>query len=106
METWDRGSTCAPHTMGLVRLLYFCASRCDINVCVTHLSGVCNDIADSLSHFQMEKFRKLASRSIVHSNYIPAWPTQSFISASCNAGIMGLLSPQDGHINQDIPCIL
>ena len=101
VEIWDRGSTRAPHTMGLDRLLYFCASRCDINVCVTHVSGVCNDIADSLSRFQIEKFRKLASRSIKYPDHIPAWPTQSFMSAFCNAGIMELSSPQDGHINQD-----
>ena len=33
-----------------------------INVCITHVAGVCNDIADS-SHFQMDKFRKLAPKS-------------------------------------------
>ena len=42
VEIWDRGSTHASHTIGLVYLLYFCVSRCDINVCVTHISGVCN----------------------------------------------------------------
>ena len=44
VEIWDRGSTRALHTMGLVCLLYFCASKCNINVCVTHVSGVCTDI--------------------------------------------------------------
>ena len=40
----------APHTMGLVYLLYFCASRYNIYiVCVIHVTGVCNSIADSLS---------------------------------------------------------
>jgi len=101
VEIWDRGCTCAPHTMGLVHLLYFCASRCDINVCATHVSGVHNDIADSLSRFQMEKFRKLAPRSMKYPDRILAWPTQSFMSAFCNPGIMELPSPQDGHINQN-----
>jgi len=51
VEIWERGSTRVPHTMGLVRLLYFCASHYNINVCVTHIPGVCNNIADSLSRF-------------------------------------------------------
>ena len=49
VDIWDRGSTRAPHTMGLVRLLYFCASCYNINACVTHIDGVRNDIANSLS---------------------------------------------------------
>ena len=32
VEILDRGSTRAPHTMGLVHLLHFCASRCDIKL--------------------------------------------------------------------------
>ena len=101
VDIWDKGSTRAPHTMGLVRLLYFCASCYNINVCVTHIAGICNDIADSLSRFQMDKFRKLAPRSEVLPNWIPAWPTQIFMTASCNAGIMALLNPLDKHTDQD-----
>ena len=48
------------HIMALVRLLYICAVHHQLNVCVVHVPGVCNDIADALSHFQMEKFQKLA----------------------------------------------
>ena len=101
VDIWDKGSTRAAHTMGLVRLLYFCASRYNINVCVTHIAGSCNDIADSLSRFQMDKFRMLASRSEVLPNCIPAWPTQIFMTASCNAGIMALPNPLDKHTDQD-----
>ena len=100
VEIWDRGSTRAPHTMSLVRLLYFCASRYNINVCIIHIPGVCNVVADSLSRFQMEKFRKLAPQSRALPDQIPAWPTQSFMSASCNAGIMALPSQPDAHTNQ------
>ena len=87
VDIWSRGSTCAPHTMALVCLLYFCASNNNINVCVIHVPGACNDIADSLSHFQMEKFRKLFPKANILPNHIPAWPTQTFTTTSCNAGI-------------------
>ena len=102
VEIWDKGSTGAPHTMGLVRLLYFCASRHNINVCVIHIPGICNDIADCLSRFQMEKFRRLAPGSKVLPDRIPAWPTQSFMTASCNASIMELPSQPDELINPDL----
>ena len=102
VDIWDRGSTRAPHTMGLVRLLYFCASYYNNNVCVTHVAGVRNDIADSPSRFQMDKFRKLVPRSEILPDRIPAWPTQIFMTASCNAGIMALPNPHDGHTSQDL----
>ena len=87
--------------MGLFRLLYFGACCYNINVCVTHVAGIYNDIADSLSRFQMGKFRKLAPRFEVLPDCIPASPTHIFITASCNAGIMELPNPHDGHTNQD-----
>ena len=43
---WENGSTQAPQTMALVRLLYFCAAYHNTNV---YIVCVCNDIADSLS---------------------------------------------------------
>jgi len=101
VENWERGSACAPHTMGLVLLLYFCASRYNINVCIIHIPGICNDIADTLSRFQMDKFRKLAPGSKSLPDHIPPWPTQTFTSASCNAGIMVLPSQQDEHTIQE-----
>jgi len=101
VEIWDKGSSRAPHTMGLVRLL-FCASRHNINVCVIHIPGICNDMADCLSHFQMEKFRRLAPGSKVLTDCIPAWPTQSFLTASCNASIMELSSQPDELTNPDL----
>jgi len=100
VDIWDRGSTCCPHTMGLVRLLYFCASCYNINVCVTHIAGVCNDIADFLSHFQMDKFRFLAPRSEPLPDSIPPWPSQIFMTASCSAGILVLPNPHDAHTSQ------
>ena len=90
VDIWDKGSTRAAHTMALVRLLYFCAVHHQLNVCVVHVPGVCNDIADALSHFQMDRFWKLAPTANQRPDSTPAWPTQTFMRASCNAGIMEL----------------
>ena len=103
VDIWDRGSTRAPHIMGLVRLLYFCASSYNINVCVIHIPGVCNDIADCLSRLQMEKFRKLSPTAMPKPDHIPAWPIQTFTTASCNADIMALPIPQEELTNQGSP---
>ena len=48
VDIWEKGSTRAPQTNALVRL-YFCAAYHNINVCIVHVPGVCNNIADSLS---------------------------------------------------------
>jgi len=40
VDIWNRGSRCAPHTMALVRLLYFCACNYNISVCVIHIPSV------------------------------------------------------------------
>ena len=42
VEIWCKGSTRDSETMALVRLLYFCAARYDINVVITHISGIDN----------------------------------------------------------------
>jgi len=91
----------ATHTMALVRLLYFCAVQHYINVCIIHVPGVCNDIADSLSHFQIQRFKQIVPNANSLPDTTPAWPTQAFMYASCNASIMELPSPQDLLTNQD-----
>ena len=88
VDIWKKGSTRAPQTMALVRLLYFCAAYHNLNVCIVHIPGICNDIADSLSHFQMDRFRKLAPQANTTPDNIPTWPVQSFMHTSCNATIM------------------
>jgi len=35
-----------------VRLLYFCAAHHNINICIQHIPGITNEIADAISHFQ------------------------------------------------------
>jgi len=50
-----------------------------------YVLGVWNNIADSVSHFQMVKFKKLAPQANTTPDNIPAWPMHSFTHASCNA---------------------
>ena len=54
---WESGSTRAKKTMAWVRLLYYCAVRYHINVCIVHIEGVNTVMADCLSRFQQYKFR-------------------------------------------------
>jgi len=55
--------------------------------------SVCNDIADTLSHFQIERFQKLAPNANPSPDNIPAWPMQTFMQASCSAGIVAMSNP-------------
>ena len=88
VDIWDKGSTRAVQLMALVQLLYFCVAHHNINVCIVHVPGVCNNIADSLSRFQMDRFRKLAPHANPTADNIPAWLIQTFTDASCSAAIM------------------
>ena len=72
VDIWKTGTTKSADIMALVRMLYFCAAKYNINVIITHIAGVNNAIADALSHFQVTRFRQLAPLPEI----IPAWPTQ------------------------------
>ena len=85
---WESGSTRAKETMALVRLLYYCAARYNINICIVHIAGVNNVIADCLSRFQQDRFRQLAPLANPIPDTIPVWPIQSFIDASCSVTIL------------------
>ena len=74
--------------MALVRLLYYCAAYHNIDACIVHVPRVYNNLADSLSYFQMDRFKMLAPHAKPVADNIPAWPTQSCIDASCNVAIM------------------
>jgi len=72
VHIWESGSTCAKETMALVHLLYFSAARYNINVCIAHIAGADNEIADSLSHFQQHRFKQLAPQANPVPDNIPA----------------------------------
>ena len=88
ISIWESGTICAKEIVALVRLLYYSAAKYNINVCITHIAGTENVIADCLSRFQLDKFKKFAPLANPAPDSIPAWPTQSFIEASCSAAIL------------------
>ena len=91
---WESGSIRAKETMALVCLLYYCAARYNINICIVHIACVNNMIADCLFHFQQSKFRQLAPLSNLTPSTIPAWLIHSFIDSSCSATVLvQLLQP-------------
>ena len=51
------------HVMKLVRALVLALMRFNIRVRALHIEGKLNDIADSLSRFQMDRFRLLVSNA-------------------------------------------
>ena len=95
VDIWESGTSKSPEIMALVRMLFFCAAHNNFNMCVQHIPGVNNVIADALSRFQQDRFRKLAPNANLHPDNIPAWPQQAFTAASCSADIMVLLSHPD-----------
>jgi len=74
--------------MALVRLLYFCDSTYNINVCIICVPGICNNIDDSLS-FPDGDIQETGTQSQPTPQ---PWPAQTFTTASCDAGIIALPS--------------
>ena len=68
--------------MALVRMLYFCATRFNIHVLITHIAGADNAIADALSRLQIGHFKQLAPNAVNLPDPIPAWPTQFWTDCS------------------------
>jgi len=79
VDIWCKGSTRNIATMALVPLLYFCAACYHINVVITHIAGIDNCIADSLSCFQNRQFQTLAPGALPAANIIHAWITVLFL---------------------------
>ena len=77
-------------------MLYFRAAQHNINICVIHIRGVQNNVADAIFRFQMVRFWQLVLMAYPTAHPIPAWPMESFTNASCNADIM-TLPPQPGE---------
>ena len=74
----------SPEIMALVRMVYFCATKFDINVMIVHIAGSNNMIADGLSRFQATCFHQLAPLAAPHPDNILAWPTQFWMDFSMN----------------------
>lgn len=59
-KVWASGTTCRKEIMALVHFLYYFAAKYNIKVCIVHIAVAENDIADYLSRFHRERFKKLA----------------------------------------------
>lgn len=59
----QKGRSKVPSIMLLMRKLTWCAAVYNFCVYAKHVPGVLNTIADALSRFQMDKFRKLVPRA-------------------------------------------
>ena len=77
-----------PTDHGFGSLLYICAAHHNIIVCIVHVLGVCNDIADLSLVSRWTDSESLLHVQNLAADNIPAWPIQSFIDASCSAAIM------------------
>ena len=70
--------------MALVKMLYCCAAKFDINVMIVHIAGSNNTIADALSRFQATRYYQLASLAAPHPDNVLAWPTQFWMDSTMN----------------------
>ena len=59
-EIWHKGSSKSPEIMSLIRSLFLMAAQHQFSVSLKHIMGQHNPIADSISRFQMTRFRKEA----------------------------------------------
>lgn len=63
VEILGKHMTRHSHIMSLVRSLYFIAAVHEFHVTVQPIPGIDNSMAVALSHFQVERFRRLADAS-------------------------------------------
>ena len=60
VDIWGRRSSKCPKIMQLVRQLYFIAASHNFTIRFSHIQGINNGVADSLSRNDLARFRKLA----------------------------------------------
>ena len=60
VHIWKHGSSKSKSIMTLLRATYWVAAHYQFNIMITHIRGCDNIIADSLSRFQMDRFRETA----------------------------------------------
>lgn len=73
--TWQAKSPRNTAITQLCRTLFFLAAKNNFNICLKHLPGVTNQIADALSRQQVNRFKQLAPDAERIPTNIPAWLT-------------------------------
>ena len=71
-QIWEKGSTPTPKLMSIVRKLYLHAAISHFSISFKHIFSYHNAVADALSRFQMERFRRLAPHADKTPTPIPA----------------------------------
>ena len=75
VDIWSTHSSKCPHITNLLRKLFFISAKHEFSINVTHIPGLNNSIADSLSRLQVTQFRQLAPNADSRPTSIPqeAW---------------------------------
>ena len=70
-QIWDTGTSHSKEVMVLVRKLYLFAAQIGFSVSLKHILGIYNPIADSISRFQVKKFKELAPQAEERPTQVP-----------------------------------
>ena len=62
-QVWAKGTSPSPELMSLVRPLFLTAAKNNFSVAFRFIPGIDNPIADALSRFQMQRFRRLQPKA-------------------------------------------
>ena len=71
VDIWASNTTKSKEIMPILRKMFFVSASHNFTVKVSHIRGVSNSIADSLSRFQMSRFRALAPAADKEPTPIP-----------------------------------
>ena len=77
IDIWHSGTSRSKSIMLLVRKMYTLAAKLQFSISLKYIKGTLNVIADSISRFQMQKFRNVAPAANVAPTGIPRfiWET-------------------------------
>ena len=76
VKVWQAKSPREKALAHLCRKLFFLAAKNNCTVCLKHIPGSKNEIADALSRKQVSRFRTLAPDAEEEATTIPAWLTE------------------------------
>ncbi len=62
VDIWETGTFHCPRIMSLIHKVFYLAATLQFDINIQHIRGVDNSIADHLSRFQLEEFRRLVPK--------------------------------------------
>ena len=71
-DIWVRGTSPDKRVMRLVRPMFLWAAKRNVNIILRHIPGEHNDLADSLSRLQVQRFRQLHPTAVAVPCHIPS----------------------------------